>query len=321
MKLLSTNLIQIASILSDMNYHDGDSIGLKLGITRSAVWKNIKKLEEYGVEVMSVKNKGYALKAPLLLIDQAKIVKELDNLDIRLEVFEDLDSSNNFLKNNIDAKKRRICFAEAQNKGRGRMGGFWYSPFGQNIHMSYCYHFNKDISELNGLSLVVGVGILKAIKEIGIDADVKLKWPNDGNYLNQKLIGILVELQSEAYGESTAVVGIGINVNMLCDKGLIDQSWTSLNKITGKYIDRNVLAVALIHNLNYVLERFAKYGLREFLNDWRELDSLYNKSITLNNGQYFGIAKGINEHGNLVVELASGELRAFSSGEVSISKH
>lgn len=320
MKLLSTNLIQITSILSDMNYHDGDSIGVKLGITRSAVWKNIKKLEEYGIKVISVKNKGYALKTPLLLLDQEKIIKELDNPDVRLEVFEDLDSSNSFLKNNIDTKKRQICFAESQNKGRGRMGRFWYSPFGQNIHMSYCYHFNKDISELNGLSLVVGIAILKAIKEIGIDENINLKWPNDGNYLGQKLIGILVELQSESYGESTAIIGMGINVNMLDDKGLVDQAWTSLNKITGKYIDRNDLAVALVHNLNYVLERFAKYGLKEFLSEWSEVDSLYNKPVNLNNGQYFGVAKGINEQGNLVVELNSGEMRIFSSGEVSISK-
>lgn len=72
MKLLSTNLIQIASILSDMKYHDGDSIGAELGITRSAVWKNIKKLEEYGIEVISIKNKGYALKTPLFYLIKQK---------------------------------------------------------------------------------------------------------------------------------------------------------------------------------------------------------------------------------------------------------
>lgn len=320
MKKLSNNLVQIASILSDLKYHDGDSIGMKLGITRSAVWKSIKKLELHGVKVISVKNKGYALNEPLLLLNQSVLKKAIPNSNLEIEVFENIDSTSNYLKSNLDLSKTKICIAEVQTNGRGRMGRTWHSPFGQNIYLSYAYHFKKDLSQLNGLSLVVGIAVLSAIKENGIDVDLKLKWPNDAIYKDQKLIGTLVELQSESYSYTTAIIGIGINVNMLFDTDKITQNWTSLKQITGKYIDRNQLCIALIHNLNFFLEQFAKYGLKEFLSKWFELDALYNQNVIINNGEYQGISKGINEFGNLLLELPTGEMLNFSVGEVSIRK-
>lgn len=319
MKKLSPNLIQITYILSDLNYHNGDSIGSKLGITRSAVWKSIKKLEEYGIEISSIKNKGYQLKEPLLLIDKVKIENEIANPNIEVQVFENIDSTNNYLKKTLNPDKRKVCFAETQTGGRGRMGRFWHSPFGQNIYMSYSYPFKKDVSELNGLSLAVGIACLNAIKEIGITAPIMLKWPNDGMYMGQKFMGNLIELHSESYGQSIATIGIGINVNMLLDSEIITQAWTSLRKITEKHIDRNQLCVALIHNLNATLEQFSKYGLREFLSQWQQLDCLYNQEIKLNNGEYSGIAKGINEQGNLLLQLKNGQIQDFSSGEASIN--
>ncbi len=321
MKTLSPNLIGLTSILSDLKYHDGDSIGSKLGITRSAVWKNIKKLEEYGIEINSIKNKGYALKEPLILLDKDLITDKIANPNIEIEVLEHIDSTNNYLRKNFKFNKRQICLSESQVGGRGRTGRSWYSPFGQNIYMSYAQSFKKDISELSGLSLVISIAAANAIKELGISNDIMLKWPNDGMYMGQKIIGNLIEVQSEAYGESMVIIGLGINVNMLNDEDQnITQNWSSLRKITGNYIDRNALAISLIHNLNISIEQFIKYGLREFMSKWHELDSLYNKNIKLNNGEYEGVSKGINEQGNLLLELSNGEVRAFASGEASISK-
>ena len=320
MKSLSENLVKLAAILSDLQYHDGDSLGAQLGVTRSAIWKSIKKFEEYGIAINSVKNKGYCLEKPLFLLNHDFITQEIANPNIDIEILENIDSTNSHLKRNLTAYKREICFAERQTQGRGRMGRSWCSPFGQNIYMSYAYPFKKDISELNGLSLVVSMAMLAAIKEIGFSAPIMLKWPNDGVYERQKLMGNLVEVQAEAYGESLAIIGLGINVNMSEEEEEISQAWTSLKKISNSYIDRNLLAIALIHNLNSYLERFAKYGLREFIPQWQQLDSLYGEHIQLNNGEMSGIAKGINEQGNLLLELANGELKAFSSGETSICK-
>jgi BirA family transcriptional regulator, biotin operon repressor / biotin---[acetyl-CoA-carboxylase] ligase len=165
------------------------------------------------------------------------------------------------------------------------------------------------------------MAMLDAIREIGVSDNIMLKWPNDGMYEGQKIMGNLVELQPKVHGGSLAIIGLAINVNMLNDENNnITQKWTSLRKITGNYIDRNDLAIALIHNLNFYLEQFDKYGLREFIHKWQKIDSLYDKPIKLNNGEFSGIAKGINEEGNLLLDLGSGELKAFPSGEASIVK-
>lgn len=321
MKLLPDNLVKLTEILSDLNYHDGDSLGAELNVTRSAIWKAIKKLISYGIKIDSVKNKGYALKDPLLLLDHAIITQEISNPNTIIEILEEVDSTNSYLKRSLTPNHNRICFAESQTKGRGRMGRDWHSPFGQNIYMSYAYNFKKDISELNGLSLVVSMAMLDAIKEIGLSIDIKLKWPNDGMYETQKIMGNIIEVQAESYGEAMVVIGLGINVNILeCEEDHITQSWNSLRKITGSYINRNSLCIALIHNLNSYLEIFSKYGLREFIDKWQKIDYLYNESIKLNNGEVYGVAKGINEQGNLLLELPSGETRSFSSGETSIFK-
>lgn len=274
------------------------------------------------LEIGVLKTKGVMLEENLLLLNQDRINKEISNPNIIIEVLEDIDSTNAYLRNNLSQDKTRICFAETQSGGRGsKKGRTWYSPFAQNIYMSYSCPLKKDLSELSGLSLVVSMAMLSAIKEIGISDNIMLKWPNDGMYEGHKLMGNIIEAQSGEQGGSVVVIGLAINVNMLEDENNnITQKWTSLKKITGDYIDRNDLAIALIHNLKFYLEQFDKYGLREFIHKWQKIDSLYNKSIKLNNGEFSGIAKGINEEGNLLLELGSGEVKAFPSGEASIVK-
>lgn len=319
MKYLSDNLVKVSSILSDLNFHDGDAIGSKLNITRAAIWKIIKKLEEYGIEVNSIKNKGYSLHEPLLLLDKEKIVHEIANPNIPIDIFESIDSTNNFLKKNLFSEKRRIAISEYQTQGRGRMGRNWQSPFGKNIYLSLSYLFDKDVSELHGLSLVVGIAVINAIKEIGItEPMLQLKWPNDGVYQGKKFMGNLVELLSESHGYTKAVIGIGINVNMDSNSD-IEQEWVSLKQIINKYIDRNILCISLIHNLNYSLEQFEKYGLTYFTNQWQELDSVKDSKISLNNQQITGIAKGVDQFGNLLIDIGDGNIKNFSSGEVTFS--
>src|SRR6187402_2950854 len=111
MKKLSSNLAKVVFILNDREYHDGDTIGAKLNITRTAVWKIIKKLENYQIKIDSVKGKGYALLEPLILLDEEIIKKSMDN-NIPIEIFESIGSTNQYLKSFIGNKETRICLAE-----------------------------------------------------------------------------------------------------------------------------------------------------------------------------------------------------------------
>jgi BirA family biotin operon repressor/biotin-[acetyl-CoA-carboxylase] ligase len=322
MKKLSPGLVKLVALLNDLKYHDGVTIGEKLHITRSAVWKTMKKLESYGVTIDSVKGKGYTLHEPLLLLDKNFISKNLSNKDILIEIYETIDSTNTYLKSFYNNDKPRICLAEHQTTGRGRLQRNWHSPFGQNIYFSCLYPFQKDISELSGLSLVISLAIVKALTIYKLPEPLLVKWPNDVTYQKKKLAGCLLEIQAETNGTCSVIIGMGINVNMVEDKNhTISQPWTSLKTILNTYINRNPLCVSLTNNLLLYLKQFEAKGLASFMDEWQRVDSLANQTIQLKHiHQHIhhtitGQVKGINQHGHLILTLPDNTVRAFSSGD------
>lgn len=321
-KKLTTSFIKLVNILSDGLYHDGTTIGEKLKMTRSAVWKAIKKLESYGVRVDSVKGKGYALLEPLTLLDVNKIKKNLHE-KINITIFESIASTSNYLQASKDRKSIKLCLAEEQTQGRGRLSREWYGPFGQNIYLSCSFSFQKDVSELAGLSLVTGLAVYETLQSLGVKDHLYVKWPNDVIYANKKLAGILIEIQAETHGMSHAVIGIGINVNMLQDEDNISQAWTSVRKVLGEYVDRNEVCARLINKLITNLRHFAVQGFSAFIDEWDKADGLMNHMITVKNNNQEAITGkmvGINQYGNLLLRLKNGDTRAFSSGDTTIMK-
>ena len=320
----TSNLVKISELLSDGQYHDGTSIGKKCGITRAAVWKVIKKFKEYGIEIQSIKGKGYLLEKPLILLDVNKIKKNIKKLSFVIDVLEKVGSTNDYLKNNSDQNKAiKICVAEMQDKGRGRLNRQWHSPFGQNIYFSCAYSFQRDMSELSGLSLITGLAVCNAIESITHLDNLAVKWPNDILVNQQKIAGILIDINAESNGFCNAIIGIGINVNMQnALKKEIDQPWSSLQKITGQYIDRNLLCSALINALINYLERFLKSGLSDFISEWKEKDCLFEKSVAVMSGQkkMMGIGAGINAQGHLILKMSDNTEKTFSSGDTQIEK-
>ena len=321
-KKLNANLIKIVDMLNDGQYHNGSTMGDMLNMTRSAVWKTIKKLAAYDVKIDSIKGKGYALLEPLILLDPKKIKKKLDTEKVDITIFESLSSTNNYLKSLPVSRSIRVCLAEQQTQGRGRLNREWYSPFGKNIYLSCVYPFQKDISELAGLSLVASLAIVRTLQTYGMSDYLYAKWPNDIVYENKKISGCLIEIQAESHGVSQAIIGIGINVNMLHDDEAIQQVWTSMRKVLAQYIDRNELCARLIMNLLDYLHRFAVQGFAAFIDEWMQGDWLMNKIITLKNfdKKITGKVTGINDQGHLLLRLDDGTVRAFSSGDASIAK-
>ena len=132
MKKHHPGLNKLIAILNDGHYHDGTAIGEKLNITRSAVWKMIKKLEQYGIDIDSVKGKGYALREPLVLLDKKTIKKNIAHKNLEIDIFESLTSTNDYLKSCTANKMPRVCLAEQQTLM------FWHSraKYPSQIHRS-----------------------------------------------------------------------------------------------------------------------------------------------------------------------------------------
>ncbi len=322
-KKSSHKLSQLTDVMRDGEFHDGTALGVMLQMTRSAVWKMIKKLERYGIEINSVKGKGYALCEPLILLHEDKIKKKLTDKKCRLSLFESIDSTNEYLRSIRQPKAIHFCLAEQQTAGRGRLGRTWHSPFGKNVYLSCLYPFQKDISELAGLSLVVSLAILSTLKEFGIYEDTQVKWPNDILCRGKKISGTLIGVQAESHGASHAIIGIGINTNMLLDEsGQISQLWTSMRYVTGDYLDRNLVCAALINQLQMYLQRFEQEGFTAFMQEWVAAEGMHGKQVAVKTvGETVtGEAVGINPQGHLLLKLADGKVRAFSSGDTSIVK-
>lgn len=320
MKKLPANLIKIIDCLNDGNYHSGDELGKMIATTRSAVWKAIKKLELYGVAIDSVKNKGYALKEPLNLLDQQRITKQLKKIacPLDIKVFASISSTNDYLQRQPASAKIKICLAETQTQGRGRFHNrSWYSPFGKNIYFSCRYPFQKDVSEMAGLSLIVGLVMLKTIREFVPDPQLAVQWPSHIVWNQKKLAGTLIELNAEANGRCEAIIGIGLNVNVLTiENGRFP--WVSMQQISGQYLDRNAVCIALIHHLIQYLQKFAQQGFLPFKQEWLANDHLLKQTISLNlHGEHFsGQCQGINDFGHLLLQISDQEIRNFAVGEV-----
>jgi BirA family biotin operon repressor/biotin-[acetyl-CoA-carboxylase] ligase len=190
--------------------------------------------------------------------------------------------------------------------------------------LSCLFHFEKDVSALSGLSIVVGLAVIKALARYPLSDKLCVKWPNDILYDGKKMAGILIDIQAETHGVCQAIIGIGLNVNMRKDKEQeITQPWTSLLKILGTSVDRNVLCAELINQLIEYVQRFNKSGLAAFHQEWLAIDGLINSKLSLDNfkQRISGIAKGINDQGHLLLQLPSGKVEAFSAGDVTIVKN
>jgi BirA family biotin operon repressor/biotin-[acetyl-CoA-carboxylase] ligase len=326
MKTTSSNLTKLVNILNDGLFHDGSEMGKKLGITRSAVWKIIQKLHHYQIDIESVKSRGYLLKEPLILLDRNKIKKTLDNNfsnNIDLLLFENINSTNHYLKTFRSEKNIAICLAEYQESGKGRLSRQWHSPFGQNIYFSCRYFFDNDISKLGGLSLVVGLAMIQVLQKNFPEEKFLIKWPNDILWEQKKLAGILIEINGEVHDKSTVIIGIGLNVNMQDDQEKnIDKYWTSLRKISNQYIDRNKIVGDLINYLIKYLMRFQMEGFQSFIQEWQAVDYLTQRFITVKNHQteVTGLVKGVTEQGFLLLELHNGEVKEISAGDTTIKQ-
>lgn len=315
---------RLLELLSDGDFHSGEEFGALLGVSRAAVWKQLQKMEEeLAVQLESAKGRGYRLIGGLELLDEGQILRNIPNdLSYSLHLIRQTDSTNALAMDYARDGATRGCvvLAEQQLAGRGRRGRCWISPFARNIYCSVVWEFDSGAAALEGLSLAVGVGVIRALRELGV-SDAFIKWPNDILHSQRKLAGILLEMAGDVSGCCQVVVGVGINVAMgNTDAAMaIDQPWTDVDTAAGRRISRNDLASALIVQLLRVLAEFESGGFGRFRSEWSEFDCTYRKAVTVHVGEQVlqGVAAGVDAGGALVVDTVSGR-QLFHGGEVSL---
>jgi len=316
---------KIISVLADGRFHSGTAIAERFGVSRTAVWKHIRHLQSYGLDVFSVRGRGYRLAGALELLDPSAILDAVTDPWFRshgaLEVRFETDSTNQRLMRKLADGDihAQVLLAEFQSNGRGRRGSAWISPFASGIIMSMGWHFEATPQTVTALSLAAGVAVATVL-ENHTGLQVFLKWPNDIICKAQKIGGILIESKGETAGPFDVVIGIGMNVS-LPDSVIhsISQPVTDITRNLSGSVSRNMLAAALISKLAAMLREFDQHGFSPFIEKWRALDYCRSKQATLvfPDRQLRGTVQGIDENGFLVMEV-DGSRRVFSSGDLSL---
>ena len=309
-------MLTLLKLLKDGRFHSGQALGAALGVSRSAVWKQLQHLEsDLNLSIHKVRGRGYQLATPLELLEQ----EQLDSSPWPVLIHHSLDSTNAEALRAIGggAAAPFVVTAERQTAGRGRRGRKWVSPFAENIYYSLVLRMDGGMRQLEGLSLVVGLAVLSALRAVGL-SDAGLKWPNDVLVGNKKIAGILLELVGDPADVCHVVLGIGINVNMR-SASEVDQAWTSVFLESGRMVNRNELISRLNDSLLEYLNRHAAEGFSAIQAQWEQNHLWQGREVSLIAGvhQVDGTVMGIDQQGALRMSV-NGEEKVYSGGELSL---
>ena len=309
-------------------YVSGQELCEQFGVSRTAVWKAIGQLKKEGYIIEAVQNRGYRL------MDQTEEVYNQADIQSRLKTkwvghpllfFDSIDSTN--IRAKQGAESGLLVVADQQTAGRGRRGRGWESPAGINIYYTLLLKpdFSADCAPM--LTLVMALAVAKGIRQTlrrdseEAAAKVGIKWPNDIVVDGKKVCGILTEMSMEQNYIQHIVIGVGINVRRQEFPEEIRDRAAAIDEQCGFRISRSQLIADIMEAFEEDYEIFLQTrdlkGLREsyaelLVNQDREVCVLDPK------GEYRGIARGINDQGELLVERQDGSVEEVYAGEVSV---
>ena len=300
-------------------YISGEEMSQRLKMSRAAIWKHMQELRAQGYEIAAVPHLGYQLvTCPDKLISyeiqsglNTKIIgKKIIVLDT---VTSTMDEA--FRLGNENCPEGTVVCAEAQSKGRGRLGRAWTSPKGKGLYFSFVLRPSLPLNQLAQLTLMSAVALAEAIEGVS-GLKPLIKWPNDILLENHKLAGILTELRAESDQVKFVIVGIGLNINTSAHQ-LIPQA-CSLKMATGNNFDRTQVLQAILRSLE---KWYVKLLHREFvaiMEEWKKRSATLNRRVRITDsaGIIEGQAIELDEDGALLIRKDNGLIVKKSAGDV-----
>lgn len=306
----------------------GEDLSRRLGLSRAAVWKAVDALRRNGYEIEARPGLGYRLAAAPDALTEPEIRSFLGPTAIvgrELRCFEELDSTNNYLKALTDASDGLAVTAEYQTAGRGRMDRSFQSPRGAGVYLSVLLRPELPPDRLPSMTALAGVAVCAAVERLcGVRPG--LKWPNDPVLNGKKLCGILTEasLEAETGRLQSMVVGIGVNVAQKPEdfSPEVREMAASLLQVLGRPVSRPRLAAALLEELDKAYAALLAGDLSAYLAAYRRDCVNLGRTVRLIpfGGGERETAQAVDIDGDfsLIVRGADGEERTVRSGEVSV---
>lgn len=332
---------QVLELLNNSGtaFLSGQEIADKLFVTRAAVWKAIKALQNQGLEIEAVTNKGYRLKVEEFIPNEAEIRQELLNHPLAPKAFnikrpdfivslQSTESTNQYAKEEglTNPGQEGVIIAGNQTAGRGRRGRAFFSPENTGIYMSLLLFPQESLNKLSGITCLTAVAICRAIKEV-TGLDVEIKWVNDIYYKGRKVGGILTEAITslEDGSSSYIIIGIGINLYEPYD-GFPDE----LKKVAGGLLTGAISKEIKTRLISEILIQFylRYYCPQEFpyVEDYKNRSMLIGNYVKIlsydkTSSKGYAYVTGIDDECHLMIRYEDGNEDVLSSGEVSVVKY
>lgn len=305
-------------------YFSGEEIAKQLGISRAAVWKNIKALQKEGYAIDAVTNKGYCLSENTDILSPQGIAKYLtkDSKNCEIEVFQCVASTNTIIKEEAQKGKKEgyVAIANEQTAGRGRRGRVFVSPQGTGVYMSILLRPSEMKAEQAvKITTIAAVAVCEAIEKVS-GKTAQIKWVNDIFMQGKKVCGILTEasIDMESGWLDYAVLGIGLDVYRPTQGYPKD-----LEPIIGAILDAP-LSDAKNKLAGEVLNSFMKYYLQietsEYAEEYRNRSLVIGKKVNVLSGNTSRKATvlDVDDECRILVRYEDHTEELLSSGEISI---
>ena len=314
----------LSALRENDDYVSGQELCEKLQVSRTAVWKKIKQLQEEGYEIEAVSNRGYRIAFCPDIITAEEVESRLKTAWVGRPVkyCPEITSTNQYAKKIAEegTPEGTLVVADEQTQGKGRSGRIWRTPPKTAIAMTLVLRPKLPPDKISMVTLVMGLAVARACREL-YHLEAGIKWPNDVVINGKKLCGILTELSMELTAINYIVIGVGINVNIKEFPEEIGGIATSLALELGHETNRAQLIAACMQYFEEYYEKFLESGdLSLLMQQYNEL--LLNRDQKVRvlepGGEYTGTALGIDRYGQLLVCREDGSETRICGGEVSV---
>ncbi len=311
------------------SFISGESICRKLGISRTAVWKQIERLRNLGYRISSATKKGYHFdespNRPIAL--EVDPLLDTERFGRNFVFFDETDSTNGEALRLAEggSPEGTVVVADSQTAGRGRLNRQWFSPPGLNLYFSLVLRPSVQPARVPQIALVTGMAVARCLGSLTSDLAVGVKWPNDVLLEGRKLCGILCDMRSEVDLVHHVIVGVGINVNV--DRSHfpdeIAETATSLKVALGREVSRARLLAGILLEMERAYTMWLESGLDAFRPIWQQRSVLKGRwvSVSALNERICGRVVDLAPSGALVVEQEDGTRREIASGDVHVESY
>jgi len=303
----------------------GEEVSQRLGVSRTAIWKQIEALRAAGYEIEAQPRHGYRLVATPDAVTAAEISAGLATrrLGRVIEYRESTGSTNDLAKQlaRSGAPEGLLVVADEQTAGRGRLGRAWSTPKGSALAMSLVLRPDLPPYEAPRITLVAAVAVAEAVREVtGLPAVIK--WPNDLQLNGRKFCGILTEMEADMDRVAFIVCGIGLNVNLPAGSLPPEFGATSLLAESGAPLRRALLAQAILARVETAYDDLRAGRFASVLDRWRALSGTLGRAVRVlsvsGEESLTGTAEDVDAEGALLVRTVDGTLHRVFAGEVSL---